>query len=228
MTTAKKSRLAGGLCIAGATGVAAAAVALLGPAASGATKAGGDSTGSGSANGGSGGSPSVVIAPVAQSGNSGDVHAESSATNTGNTGPATSTAISNPVAITGNSGSTGGTGSVHSTQRDATTSKVTASRLSTDSSGLSASIAAETATATTRSAGKVQDAVARIDSSSGVSTSTGTTSTASETSAADPQPAPPAPAPAPEPSAAFDAALLGFGVATNSADAVAGSHVRNA
>ena len=45
MTSAKKARLAGGICIAGATGVAAAAVALLGPAAFGATKAGGDSTG---------------------------------------------------------------------------------------------------------------------------------------------------------------------------------------
>jgi len=45
MTSVKKTRLAGGICIAGATGVAAMAVALLGPAAAGATHAGGDSTG---------------------------------------------------------------------------------------------------------------------------------------------------------------------------------------
>jgi len=53
MTSANKSRVAGGLCLAGVTGLAAAAVALLGPSAAAATKAG-DSTGSGSANGGTG------------------------------------------------------------------------------------------------------------------------------------------------------------------------------
>ena len=64
MTTPKKARLAGGICIAGATGVAAVAVALLGPAAHAATKGGGSSTGTASANGGSGSSPSVVETPV--------------------------------------------------------------------------------------------------------------------------------------------------------------------
>ena len=49
----------------------------------------------------------------------------------------------------------------------------------------------------------------------------------SATSAAE-TPAPPAPAPAPEPTAAFDAALMGLGVATNPDGVTAGSTVRNA
>src|SRR5438270_9690856 len=75
---------------------------------------GGDSIAVASANGGSGGSIFLNIRPEAISGASGSVTAQSSATNTGNTGPASSTSISSPVAISGNSGSTGGTGDVHS------------------------------------------------------------------------------------------------------------------
>jgi hypothetical protein len=76
---------------------------------------GGDSIAVASANGGSGGSVTIDVSPVAVSGDSGTTTAQSSATNTGNTGPASSTSVSNPVAVSGNSGSTGSTGDVHST-----------------------------------------------------------------------------------------------------------------
>src|SRR3954465_2691718 len=74
---------------------------------------GGDSIAVASANGGGGGSAFIHIDPVAISGDSGTTVAQSSATNTGNTGPASSTSISSPVAISGDSGSTGKTGDTH-------------------------------------------------------------------------------------------------------------------
>lgn len=75
---------------------------------------GGDSIAVANASGGSGGSVFVDVSPVAASGNSGAVVAQSSATNTGNTGAGSSTSVSSPVAISGNSGSTRRTGDVHS------------------------------------------------------------------------------------------------------------------
>src|SRR5207245_8575145 len=62
------------------------------------------------ANGGNGGAANVTANPTARSGDSGLSWSQSSATNTGNTGPATSTAESNPFAISGNSGASGATG----------------------------------------------------------------------------------------------------------------------
>jgi hypothetical protein len=76
--------------------------------------AGGDSIAVASANGGNGGSVGIRINPLAVSGDSGTAIGQSSATNTGNTGPASSTSISSPVAISGDSGSTGRTGDVRS------------------------------------------------------------------------------------------------------------------
>ena len=70
---------------------------------------GGDSIAVASADGGSGGSVDIDVSPVAISGDSGATTAQSSATNTGNTGPASSTSVSNPVSISGNSGDTGRT-----------------------------------------------------------------------------------------------------------------------
>ncbi len=52
----------------------------------------------------------VSANPVAESGDSGWATAQSSATNTGNTGWSTSVSRSNPVAISGDSGATGHTG----------------------------------------------------------------------------------------------------------------------
>src|SRR3954469_4121415 len=89
-------------------------LALSGPPAAHADRAvGGDSIAVASANGGQGGSAFIHIDPVAVSGDSGVAVGQSSATNTGNTGPASSTSISSPVAISGDSGSTGRTGDVH-------------------------------------------------------------------------------------------------------------------
>src|SRR3954451_5199584 len=86
-------------------------LALSAPPAAHADRAvGGDSIAVASANGGEGGSAIIHIDPVAISGDSGTTVAQSSATNTGNTGPASSTSVSSPVAISGNSGSTGATG----------------------------------------------------------------------------------------------------------------------
>src|SRR4051794_40028217 len=90
-------------------------LALSAPPAAHADRAvGGDSIAVASADGGAGGSAFIHIDPVAISGDSGTTVAQSSATNTGNTGPASSTSISSPVAISGDSGSTGRTGDVHS------------------------------------------------------------------------------------------------------------------
>ena len=66
----------------------------------------------GSANGGAGGTTTVTANPDALSGSSGNVSAQSSATNTGNTGAASSGATSNPTSVSGNSGGTGSTGPV--------------------------------------------------------------------------------------------------------------------
>src|SRR5207253_5580843 len=59
---------------------------------------GGDAIAQLEANGGNGGAANLTEDPVAWSGNSGTAWAQSSATNTGNTGPATSTADANPQA----------------------------------------------------------------------------------------------------------------------------------
>jgi hypothetical protein len=67
---------------------------------------GGASVGTGDAGGGSGGDANVVVNPVARTGDSGTASASSSATNTGNTGDATSFAVSNPVATSGQTGGT--------------------------------------------------------------------------------------------------------------------------
>ncbi|MCU1451563.1 MAG: hypothetical protein JWP02_3733 [Acidimicrobiales bacterium] len=75
---------------------------------------GGDSIAVASADGGNGGWVEVDVSPVAISGDSGVTTAQSSATNTGDTGAASSTSVSNPVAISGNSGDTGRTGDVNS------------------------------------------------------------------------------------------------------------------
>src|SRR5207302_6703355 len=71
---------------------------------------GGDSIAQGTANGGDGGSPWISEDPLAQSGDSGTAWAQSTATNTGNTGPASSTANASPVAASGGSGDSGNTG----------------------------------------------------------------------------------------------------------------------
>jgi hypothetical protein len=75
---------------------------------------GGDSIAVASADGGSGGWVEVDASPVAISGDSGVTTAQSSATNTGNTGASSSTSTANPVAVSGDSGSTGRTGDVTS------------------------------------------------------------------------------------------------------------------
>src|SRR5207249_8439026 len=71
---------------------------------------GGDSIANATANGGNGGSVQATIDPLAVSGDSGASTAQCSATNTGDTGAASSTAVSSPVAISGDSGPTGDTG----------------------------------------------------------------------------------------------------------------------
>src|SRR3954470_18622770 len=45
--------------------------------------------------------PTSTVAPVAQSGNTGNVHVASQATNSGNTGASNSSAIANPVSQAG-------------------------------------------------------------------------------------------------------------------------------
>src|SRR5439155_8887064 len=64
---------------------------------------GGDSIASATANGGNGGDVAAAIDPLAVSGDSGASTAQSSATNTGDTGAAASTAVSSPVALPGRS-----------------------------------------------------------------------------------------------------------------------------
>ncbi|MDP9071595.1 MAG: hypothetical protein M3N68_10025, partial [Actinomycetota bacterium] len=71
---------------------------------------GGRTAAVGRANGGAGGDVTVTTNPVAVSGNSGEVTAQSSATNYGKTGDATSILDANPTAISGDSGDTGETG----------------------------------------------------------------------------------------------------------------------
>src|SRR5205085_7085685 len=71
---------------------------------------GGDSIANGSVNGGAGGDVHSDQSPTAVSGDSGLSRAQSSATNTGNTGPACSTANASPVAASGGSGASGNTG----------------------------------------------------------------------------------------------------------------------
>jgi hypothetical protein len=61
----------------------------------------------GDASGGKGGSVDVTVIPTAISGRSGDTTAQSSATNTGDTGWAASTGTASPVALSGSSGPTG-------------------------------------------------------------------------------------------------------------------------
>src|SRR5205823_12874062 len=63
-----------------------------------------------SANGGEGGDANLMQSPSPFRADSGAARAQSSATNTGDTGPATSTADASPVAISGDSGKTGATG----------------------------------------------------------------------------------------------------------------------
>jgi hypothetical protein len=75
---------------------------------------GGSSVAIGDASGGNGGNVAVLAVPIAVTGSSGWTSAQSSATNSGHTGPASSGALSVPVAISGNSGSTGATGPAHS------------------------------------------------------------------------------------------------------------------
>ena len=82
---------------------------------SGGKTVGGDSIAQGEANGGDGGSPWISETPLAQSGDSGTAWAQSSATNTGNTGPATSTANASPTALSGDSGDSGRTGDAKGT-----------------------------------------------------------------------------------------------------------------
>ena len=53
------------------------------------------------------------IAPVAQSGNTGNVNVSSQASNSGNTGNATSTAIANPESHAGGAGAQGGSGATN-------------------------------------------------------------------------------------------------------------------
>src|SRR5207253_6665332 len=76
---------------------------------------GGDSIANANANGGNGGSVEATIDPLAVSGDSGASTAQSSATNTGDTGAASSTAVSSPVALSGRSGPTGDTGTARVT-----------------------------------------------------------------------------------------------------------------
>ncbi|MDQ6928507.1 MAG: hypothetical protein M3159_07580, partial [Actinomycetota bacterium] len=90
--------------VAGAGGVAVNLGLLPGVAV------GGSSVAIGDASGGNGGNVVVLAVPIALSGSSGGVSAQSSSTNTGDTGPAWSGAVSVPIAISGSSGSTGATG----------------------------------------------------------------------------------------------------------------------
>lgn len=90
--------------------MAVAAFVLLGGTAWAQTSTGGSGAGTADSGGGNGGSNVVVSNPVATSGKSGDASASSSATNTGQTGDATSQAVSNPVSSSGGSGGSGGTG----------------------------------------------------------------------------------------------------------------------
>ena len=62
---------------------------------------------------GDGGDVKGTVLPTARTGDSGTTDSQSSATNTGATGPASSTAWFLPVARSGDSGSTGSTGGVH-------------------------------------------------------------------------------------------------------------------
>src|SRR5207302_3737328 len=71
---------------------------------------GGNSVATGAANGGDGGAASLESSPTAVSGDSGLSRSQASATNTGATGDATSRAVADPQAISGNSGATGATG----------------------------------------------------------------------------------------------------------------------
>src|SRR5205823_265114 len=89
---------------------------------------GGDSIASVSANGGDGGDADLTLSPQATTGDSGAAIAQSSATNTGDTGPASSTADANPVAVSGNSGMSGKTGDADATVTQTDTSLLLSSK----------------------------------------------------------------------------------------------------
>src|SRR5205807_154212 len=76
---------------------------------------GGDSIANGQVDGGNGGSVQATIDPLAASGDSGASTAQSSATNSGDTGAASSTAVSSPQAVSGDSGPSGDTGAARVT-----------------------------------------------------------------------------------------------------------------